>query len=109
MKLKQRKPISKLFKKKYSKKELQEHIEKQVDNLKFQEHCQQVADNLNIDVIVVKDLLLNNSFTVLSLIQANVLKNKEVKINITGYFSFITILIKYKITHLRSLTKGRTY
>ncbi len=98
-----------VFKKRYTPKQLKEHISINVENEKFNEHCQQVAKNLNIDIIVVKDLLLNNSFTVLSLIQSNVLKNKEVKINITGYFSFITTLIKYKISHLRERSNGRIY
>lgn len=108
-----RKRISKykndVFSKRYSDQELLNHISTEVDNLKFNEHCNEVAKNLNIDPIVVKELLMNNSFTVLSLIQSSVLKNKEVKINITGYFSFITTLIKFKITHLRSYTKGKTY
>jgi hypothetical protein len=104
-----RKRISNIFEKKYTSKELAKHVSQQVDNIKFNEHCQQVAKNLNIDVVVVKDLLLNNSFVVLSLIQSSVLMNKVVKINITGYFSFVTTLIKYKITHLRAVTKGKTY
>lgn len=98
-----------VFSKRYSDKELKQHIVKEVDNLQFQRHCDEVASNLKIDPLVVKEVLLDNSFTVLSLIQKNVLKNKSVKINITGYFSFITTLIKYKITHLRKLTNGRTY
>lgn len=98
-----------IFKKKYSKDELRKHIKSEVDNQKFRNHCAEVANNLNIDEEIVRDLLLDNSFTVLSLIQTNVLKNKEIKINITGYFSLITTLIKYKYTHLRRLTKGKTY
>jgi hypothetical protein len=98
-----------VFEKIYKDHELQNHIIKHVDNSKFDEHCEQVAKNLNIDPIVVKELLLNNSFVVLSLIQKYVKKNEEIKINITGFFSFITTLIKYKISHLQKLTKGRTY
>jgi hypothetical protein len=97
------------FDKKYSNQELQSHINKELDNLNFIKHCDEVAKNLNIDPVVVKELLTHNSFLVLSLIQFYVLKNKEVKINITGYFSFVTTLIKYKITHLRKITKGKTY
>jgi len=98
-----------VFDKKYNLEQLKQHISNEVENLKFQEHCNEVAKNLNVDPIVVKELLLDNSFVVLSLIQKSVLQNKEVKINITGFFSFITTLIKFKITHLRKLTKGRTY
>ena len=98
-----------VFEKRYTDEELKNHISKEVDNLIFEEHCKEVAMNLNVNPVVVKELLLNNSFTVLSLIQNSVLKNKEIKINITGYFSFITTLIKFKITHLRSRTKGKTY
>lgn len=98
-----------VFQKKYNKVQLEEHIESQVNNLQFQEHCNQVAKNLGIDPIVVKDLLLHNSFLVLSLLQKNVLKNRVIKINITGYFRLVTTLIKYKITHLIKRTKGRTY
>ena len=105
-----RKRISKsVFEKKYSSKQIAKHVNEQVDNIKFNEHCQQVADNLNVDVTVVKDLLMDNAFTVLSLIQKSILENKVVKINITGYFSFVTTLIKYKITHLRAVTKGKIY
>lgn len=108
-----RKRISKyknnVFKKRYNDTQLKNHISNEVDNEKFNRHCNEVAKNLNIDPIVVKELLLHNSFTVLSLIQRSVLMNKEIKINITGYFSFITTLIKFKITHLRSQTKGKTY
>ena len=98
-----------VFDKKYNAVELKEHIQSQVDNIQFQEHCNQVAKNLNVDPIVVKDILLHNSFLVLSLLQLNVLKNRVIKINITGYFRFTTTLIKYKITHLRRITKGRIY
>jgi hypothetical protein len=98
-----------LFQKKYLDIQLKKHILQHVDNTSFNRHCQEVAANLKIDVLVVKELLLDNSFTVLSLIQQNALKNKEVKINITGYFSFITTLIKYKYTHLRKFTGGKTY
>jgi hypothetical protein len=105
----QKKHIKNPFPKKYNDQQLREHIVSQVDNLQFNQHCQQVADNLKIDVIIVKELLLENSFTVLSLIQKNVLKDKEVKINITGYFSFITTLLRYKVRHLFQITKGRTY
>ena len=98
-----------VFEKIYTDAELKRHISIEVENEKFNEHCKQVADNLKIDPIVVKELLLHNSFIVLSLIQKNVQLNRDVKINITGFFSFVTVLIKYKITHLYRLTKGRTY
>ena len=105
----QKRPISKVFDKTYTEDEIKEHISKEVDNLKFEEHCKQVAKNLNIDVVVVKELLMDNSYTVLSLVQKSILKNKVVKINITGFFSFVTVLIKFKMSHLRKITKGRTY
>ena len=98
-----------VFEKRYTKEQLKEHIYKDVDNLKFQEHCNEVAKNLKIDPVVVRDLLLHNSFIVLWLIQTSVLKNIEIKINITGYFSLITTLIKYKIHNLRKYSKGRFY
>lgn len=106
----QKEPIKKdVFHKKYNNVELKEHIESQVNNLQFQEHCNQVAKNLDVDPIVVKELLLHNSFLVLSLLQKNVLKNKVIKINITGYFRLVTTLIKYKLSHLKERTKGRIY
>jgi hypothetical protein len=98
-----------LLQKKYTDTQLQDHIKNQVDNVQFNRHCNEVSQNLGIDVVIVKDLLLNNSFTVLSLIQKCVLKNKAVKINITGYFSFVTVLMKYKYSHLFKITKGRSY
>lgn len=104
-----KKHTSKVFDKLYTDNEIKEHIVEQVDNLKFEEHCRQVAQNLNVDIVLVKELLMDNSFTVLSLIQQSILKDKVVKINITGYFSFVTVLIKFKISHLRKITKGRTY
>jgi hypothetical protein len=97
------------FKKRYTDQQLKKHITKEVDNLKFNEHCEQVSINLGIDKTVVRELLLHNSFLVLSLLQKNILKNKEVKINITGYFSLITLLIKFKFTHLRIKTQNKTY
>lgn len=103
------KNTNKIFDKKYSDKQLLDHINKEVKNLKFKQHCEEVAKNLKIDPIVVQDLLLHNSFVVLSLIQKSVLKNKIVKINITGYFSFVTTLIKFKISHLRKYTSNKTY
>lgn len=105
----QKKPIKEIFPKKYSKEEFKKHITEHVDNEQFQRHCQEVANNLNIDVIVVRDLLLDNSLTVLSLIQKNVFSKKEVKINITGYFSLFTTLIKYKYYHLRKINGGKNY
>jgi len=98
-----------IFKKKYLQYQLKKHIKKHVENATFERHCHEVADNLKVDVTIVRDLLLNNSLTVLTLIQESVLKNKEVKINITGYFSFITTLLKYKYTHLRKITRGKYY
>lgn len=98
-----------VFEKIYTKEQLEKHISEQVDNLKFNEHCNQVAKNLGIDPIVVKELLLDNSLTVLSLLQKNVRDNKEIKINITGYFSLLTTLIKYRIKHLAVVSKGKFY
>lgn len=106
---KKRIDTSKAFEKKYSNDKLKKHIQLEVENAKFNLHCEEVAKNLNINVTVVKELLLNNSFLVLALIQKSVLQNKVVKINITGYFSFVTTLLKFKTTHLRAVTKGKTY
>lgn len=76
----------------YSKEELLEHINDQLDDSDFNRHCQEVADNLGIDVTVVRELLIDNSFTVLNLLQSSILKKKNIKINITGYFRLVTKL-----------------
>lgn len=77
-------------------KEFKERIESSVCNQSFDDHCNQVAAKFNIDPIVVKELLLDNSFTVLKLIQLACIKNAAVKINIRGFFSFITKPMMYK-------------
>jgi hypothetical protein len=87
----------------YTDKGLKELIQKDVDNLEFNKHCEEVAKNLNIDPIVVKDLLLQNSLTVLSLLQKKALKSQEIKINITGYFSLITSKVKYNLNKLKTI------
>lgn len=74
----------------YSSKELKDHIKNDVDNESFNRHCQEVADNLKINVVIVKELLLDNAYQTLWLLQKSVTKKKEVKINIFGFFSFQT-------------------
>lgn len=91
------------FPKQYNDEELKELIAKDLDNLSFQKHCEEVADNLNVDPLIVRELLIDNSFTVLSLIQKKVLSDKEVKINITGYFSLIVVHIKYNLKRIKKI------
>jgi hypothetical protein len=83
------------FNKIYTSEELLNHVNSELDNDTFRRHCAEVADNLNIDVVIVEDLLRDNSFQVLSLIQSSVLKEKEVRINIFGFIYFQTVHIKY--------------
>lgn len=85
----------------YSDKQLKDLILKDVDNKEFENHCQEVANKLKIHPTVVKDLLIQNSFTVLSLLQKKALKSIEIKINITGYFSLVTSQIKYRLYQLK--------
>jgi hypothetical protein len=86
-----RRPTKELFKFKFFTKEMFERkINNDVVNESFENHCNEVAKNLNIDPIVVKELLLDNSLTVLSLLQKSAYKFINIKINITGYFSFTT-------------------
>lgn len=93
MRKKRIKPFT--FNKIYNKKELKEHIDNELQNDTFERHCNEVANNLSIDPQIVKDLLKDNSFQVLSLIQESVLKEKEIRINIFGYFYFQTYHIRY--------------
>jgi hypothetical protein len=106
---KERTDKNKIFRKGLTKKELKNHISKNLDNLKFQEHCEEVARNLNVDVVVVRELLEHNSFMVLSLLQKAVIENKVIKINITGFIIFMTVLIKYKIRNLSFYTKNNKF
>ena len=83
------------FNKIFKEKELKEHVDSELENLAFKRHCAEVASNLNIDVKIVEDVLKDNSFQVLSLLQDSVLKEKEIRINIIGFIYFETIHIKY--------------
>ena len=80
-----------------SKNEIKDIVNNDVDNSLFNQHCQQVADELNIDLLIVKEALIDNSVSVLHLIQSSILKKKKIKVNIFGYFSFQTQKIIFKI------------
>ena len=71
-------------------KQIEEVLVKELDTPKFEQHCQEVAANLNIDVAIVRDLLINNSLTVVNLLQKKAIKDAFIKINIRGFFSFVT-------------------
>lgn len=77
-----------------SKEETKKLIKSDVDNVLFDRHCQEVADNLKIDKVIVKELLLDKSYEMLTLIQKKAGCGKLIKINIFGYFSFF--INKYK-------------
>lgn len=87
----QKKPTRSVFMTKvYTKKELTEYVNKELDNIDFENHCKEVAEKCNVDPLVVKELLIDNSITVLWQLQKSTLDFKKIKINITGYFSLIT-------------------
>lgn len=83
------------FSKIFKDQELKDHVNSELENEAFKRHCKEVASNLNIDIQVVEDVLKDNSFQVLSLIQNNVLKEKEARINIIGFIYFEIIHVRY--------------
>jgi transcription termination factor NusB len=85
----------------YNDEQLKSHIHDNVVNEKFEQHCAEVAKNLEIDPIIVKELLLDNSFTVLSLLQKAILKFRYIKVNITGFFSLRTMKNFNKVKYIK--------
>lgn len=75
---------------------MEKHILKDVDNEAFAQHCKAIADKMGVDPIVVRELLLDYSFGVLDLLQSAILKNRFIKVNIFGFFSFVTKKNDYK-------------
>lgn len=74
----------------YSAEEIKQLVNANLDIEAFERHCVEVAEKFNVDPIVVKELLIDNSIQTLTVLQTAVIKNEAVKVNIYGFFSFIT-------------------
>ena len=87
----------KLIRLTYSKKQIQSIVKNQLDIEAFERHCQEVADKLNIDVVIVRELLIDNAEQVLIVLHDAVVKREVIKVNIYGFFSFTTRFIRKEL------------
>ena len=88
----------------YSKKQIQEKVKTQLEIEAFERHCNEVAEKLNVDVVIVRELLIDNSQQVLYILQQAVANREVIKVNIYGFFSFTTAFLRkeFKVKFLKS-------
>lgn len=75
----------------FSDKDIKEYLNSELDNQSFKNHCQETANNLKLPYEIVEDVLKDQAFQVLKLLQQEALKKKRSKFNIYGFLSFESI------------------